>query len=396
MEAAIEERISRLPEAMRRILEVASVEGEFFTAEVVARVRGSSEREMLECLSGELNRRHRLIRAQSVQRMNDRLISRYQFRHILSQKYLYANMDEVERVHLHEQIGSSLEDLFGEESDAAAAVAVQLALHFQEARIVDKAIKYLYLAGTNAINMSAYQEGVAHLTRGVELLEKFPPSESRDEKELEFHIALAIGWQGLEGGQMPKVRNAYLRARELCQKLNKPAELAQVITGLAIFYYVHAEHHRAMELTFEALDLAQSIDDKYLVLLCRWYLGFINFCLGEFPKSLDYLRQVAKFYDHSQHHQVLVQIRGSDPGLGAMAYEACCLWCLGYPHQAQEKKREALALSHEFSHPFTHADVLCFAGCLLSSMRRDSINLEIESRDSFSPIGCKKFNNFFF
>ena len=316
VEAAIQERISRLPEGMRRVLEVASVEGEFFTAQVVSRVRKIADGEMLECLSGELNRKHRLIRAQSVQRVNDRLISRYQFRHILSQKYLYANMDEVERVHLHEQIGSTLEELYDGESDVAAAVAVQLALHFQEARIVDKAIKYLYLAGNNAINMSAYQEGVVHLSRGVELLENFPPSESRDEKELEFRIALAIGLQGTVGGQMPKVRSAYLRARELCQKLNKQAELAQVIGGLSIFHYVIAEHHRAMELALEALDLAQSIDDKYLVLLCRWYLGFINFCLGEFPKAIKYLKQVAEFYDHSQHHSALVQMRGSDPRVG--------------------------------------------------------------------------------
>jgi len=381
VEAAIQERISRLPEATQRTLEVASVEGEFFTAEVVSRVREISEVEILECLSGELNRKHRLIRAQSVQRVKNRLVSRYQFRHILSQKYLYANMDKVVRVHLHEQIGSALEELYDGESDVATVVAVQLALHFQEARIVDKAIKYLYLAGNNAINMSAYQEGVIHLTRGIELLENFPPSESRDEKELEFRIALAIGWQGSAGGQLPKVRNAYLRARELCQKLNKQAELAQVIGGLTIFYYVHAEHHKAMELAFEALDLAQSIDDKYLVLLCRWYLGFINFCLGEFPKSLEYLKQVAEFYDHRQHHQILVQMRGSDPGLGAMAYEACCLWCLGYPDQAQEKKQEVLALSHEFSHPFTHADVLCFAGCLLSSMRQDANNLDLETKE---------------
>ncbi len=54
VEAAIQERISRLPEATQRILEVASVEGEYFTAEVVSRVRGSSEGEMMECLSGEL------------------------------------------------------------------------------------------------------------------------------------------------------------------------------------------------------------------------------------------------------------------------------------------------------------------------------------------------------
>jgi hypothetical protein len=59
VEAVVVERIGRLAQPLRAALRVASVEGEVFTAEVVARVRATDEREMLGCLSGELDRKHR-------------------------------------------------------------------------------------------------------------------------------------------------------------------------------------------------------------------------------------------------------------------------------------------------------------------------------------------------
>jgi DNA-binding SARP family transcriptional activator len=53
VEAVIAERIGRLAEPAREALQVASVEGETFTAEVLARVRAADEREMVGRLSGE-------------------------------------------------------------------------------------------------------------------------------------------------------------------------------------------------------------------------------------------------------------------------------------------------------------------------------------------------------
>jgi predicted ATPase len=49
-----------------------------------------------------------------------------------------------------------------------------------------------------------------------------------------------------------------------------------------------------------------------------------------------------------------------------------CLWCLGYPQQAMTFSQEALALARKLGHPFTLADVLCYAGCMLSELRRDA------------------------
>jgi DNA-binding SARP family transcriptional activator/predicted ATPase len=381
VEAVIAERIGRLAEPLQAALRVASVEGEVFTAEVVARVRAADEGEVVRRLSDELDRRHHLVRAQAIERLGSRRVSRYRFRNYLFQKYLYDNLDEVERAYLHEDVGNVLEELYGDQASeiaAIAAIAPQLAWHFQEAGIAEKAIHYLHQAGEKAVQLSAYQEGIAHLTRGLELLMAQPDSGGKEhrleraQQELALQLALGMAWIGAKGFPAPEVEKAYTRARELCQQMGKTSQLCQVLGELALLHYVRAEHQRARELGEQALSLAQQAKDPLLVVLGHWYLGLVLFCLGEYTTARTHLEQMISFYEPQQHHHSLVFLRGSDAGLSALAYDACCLWCLGYPDQALKRSQEALALARELGHPYSLADVLYFAGCLFNKMRRDA------------------------
>jgi predicted ATPase len=328
---------------------------------------------MLGRLSGELDRRHHLIRAQSIVRVDDQFLSRYRFRHILFQKYLYSSQDEVERVHLHQQVGIALEGLYGahEESVAGADIALQLTRHFQAAGITEKAIHYLHQAGDKAVQLSAYQEGIAHLTRALALLMELPDTPKRAEKELALQLSLGIAQVGPQG-YGPEVKKAYNRARKLCQQMGKTTQLCRVVGELSILHYVLAEHQRARELAEEAFSLAQHVMDPLLVALDHSYLGFILFCLGEYTTALGHLEQVIAFYNPEKHHRSFVSLRGSDVGLTALAYAACCLWCLGYPDQAASRSQKALALARALDHPYSLADILCFAGCFFNAMRRDA------------------------
>jgi DNA-binding SARP family transcriptional activator/predicted ATPase len=371
VDAVIAERIGRLAPASRAALRVASVEGELFTAEVVARVRGAGEAEVVGRLSGELDRRHRLVRAQGIQRVDGRRLSRYRFRHILFQRYLYGSLDEVERAHLHEAVGNTLESLHEGQAEGLAAIAGQLAWHFQEAGIPERAIHYLHQAGQRAVQLSAYQEGITHLTRALALLTALPDSPHRAQLELALLLVLGMAWVGARG-YGPEVKQAYTQAQELCQQLGKTSQLCQVVGELSILHYVQAEYQKARELAEEALSLAQQTEDPLLVAVDHSYLGFILFCLGDYAAGQAHLERVIAFYNPEQHHRTLVSLRGSDIGLSALAYDACCLWCLGYPDQAAERSQEALALARELGHPFSLADVLAFAGCLFNEMRREA------------------------
>jgi adenylate cyclase len=175
VEAVIAERIGRLPPEWQEMLATASVQGEMFAAEVVARVQGLDEEEVVRRLSGPLSKQHRLVRAHSLERLGTGglRLSRYRFHHYLFQKYLYGRLDAVERVRLHEAVGNELEALYGE---GTAEVAVQLAYHFEAAGLADRAVGYLLQAGRRAFQLSANEEAIAHFTRGSALLEALPES----------------------------------------------------------------------------------------------------------------------------------------------------------------------------------------------------------------------------
>jgi predicted ATPase len=375
VEAVIAQRIGRLAEPLQGALRVASVEGEVFTAEVIARVLAADEREVVARLSGELDRRHRLVRARGIQRMDGQRLSHYRFRHILFQRYLYNSLDEVERAHLHEAVGNTLEALYKDQMEATAAIAGQLAWHFQEAGIAEKAIDYLYKAGERAMQLSAYQEGIAHLTRGLALLMALPGSGADDQRlehaqqELALQLTLGIAWRGTKG-YGSEAERAYTRARELCRQTGNTSQLCQVLGKLSILHFVRAEHQKAREFAEEALSLAQQVEDPLHIALGQWYLGSVLLWLGEYTAARAQLEQMIAFYEPQQHRS-LVLLRGSDAGLCALADDACCLWCLGYPEQALKRSQEALALARELGHPISLATVLYFAGCLFNRMRRD-------------------------
>jgi oligopeptide transport system substrate-binding protein len=157
VEAIVAERVSRLPAEWQATLAVASVEGEEFTAEVVAQVQGVAEGEIIRHLSGALSKQHRLVIAQSLRRRDGQRMSRYRFRHHLFQRYLYQRLDEVERAHLHEAVGKTLEALYGKDD---AETAVHLARHFQEAGLMNRAVSYLLQAGDRARGLHAHQEAI--------------------------------------------------------------------------------------------------------------------------------------------------------------------------------------------------------------------------------------------
>ena len=74
-----------------------------------------------------------------------------------------------------------------------------------------------------------------------------------------------------------------------------------------------------------------------------------------------------------------------------MAYDACCLWCLGYPEQALQLSQEALALARELGHPFSLADVLCYGGCIFNQMCRDAQALKDHAEELMRLANGKGF-----
>jgi predicted ATPase len=192
VEAVIAERIGRLPAECRALLTAASVEGEEFTAEVLARVLGRDEQAVIGRLSGPLCKEQRLVHPQSLRRLDatGQRLSRYRFQHVMFQTYLYRSLDAVERARLHQAVGEALETLYSNGTDELETLSSRLAWHFEIAGLPDKAVGYLLQAGRRAMRLAAGEEAIGHFTRGLALLRTLPESAGRSGQEMELQFGL--------------------------------------------------------------------------------------------------------------------------------------------------------------------------------------------------------------
>ncbi len=168
VEAVIEERINRLDDALIEILKAACVEGEEFTVQVLAKVQGISERDLLSALSLNLEKRHHLVREAGEIQVGNQLLSRYSFAHTLFQHFLYIRMSARERQILHGEIALALERIY---QDHSAEIAVLLATHFLEAANPDSAKNYLLQAGHQARNLYAHEDAEKYYQQAITIMQ---------------------------------------------------------------------------------------------------------------------------------------------------------------------------------------------------------------------------------
>ncbi|MEJ2556632.1 MAG: AAA family ATPase, partial [Anaerolineae bacterium] len=174
VEGIIGERIGRLDQELQDLLLAASVEGEQFTVQVLAQVQGTAERVILQQLSRELEKRHRLVQELGETSVGGRRLVRFRFVHSLIQQYLYRRLGAAERAAFHQEIAETLEMLYKED---IASVAAPLARHYRKAGIIEKAVEYLLQAGDQARSLYAHQEAIDHYQQALTYLKEMDATE---------------------------------------------------------------------------------------------------------------------------------------------------------------------------------------------------------------------------
>lgn len=380
VDAVVEERISRLTEKLRDILTLASVEGEEFTAEVVARLKDTEVRELVRLLSSELDKRHHLVSAKGIRHLEKQRLSLYLFQHILFQRYLYNSLDEVEKAHLHEEVGNILESLYGEQAEE---ISVQLARHFLESGVVPKAIKYLHNAGNKAIRLSASQEALVHLYKALELLKTQSETPERDQTELALLLALAAPIQQTKGLGAPEVGQAIDRAHELCQKIGKTPQLFTALSFLTMFHEVRAEYRKSLEISEQVKKIADEADDPIFSAIFNFIRVWPLLNVAEFAQAYEESKQNLSIYDIDKHGY-LAYIYGYDMMVISYCFGGLAAWFLGYPEKTLEMIEEAMVLARKLDHPHTLAFALT-GGCIVYWFLGDRKKIE-EYTEEMMPI----------
>lgn len=365
VEGVIAERIGRLEEELQEMLTAASVEGERFTAEVLAEVQAMPARQVLRVLGSELHREHRLVNELGVRQIDRVRLSLYRFVHNLFRQYLYNSLGTGERAYLHRDVGEILEELLGDRTEEAAA---DLARHFEEADLPTKAAHYRLQAGNRARRMSAHTEAATHLTCGLELIKGMPDGSEKIQLELQLQAALGTVLIATHGYAAPEVEDTLCRARELARLVQDPVREMAVGQGLAAFRFVRAELGRAYAEGADLLKLAQDPAALPYRMSCELTMGAAALHSGDSGRARQHFESVLEYYQPEQHRDLVYYI-GHDPAVGAMCHLSFALFHQGYPEQALAKKDAALELARTLDHQYTLGYATSFAASLLCKMR---------------------------
>ncbi len=373
VEATIAEGIDRLPDHCRTLLAAASVEGQEFTAEAVARALGMDERMTLQCLSGNLTQRHRLVAAVGLRRLGTGRLSRYRFRHHLFQKFFYDHLDAVSRADLHEAIGSALEEVYGEIPEELDALAPRLAWHFEAAGLVDRAARYHLQAGQRAAFLAAHEDAISHLTRGLALLESLPDSPARASLKLDLLVALEMPVGLAHSFWAPDRIRAIEQAYELAQDpaLSNSPQRGTALAAVASFAMWSADLKRAQQIALQLRDLAESNGSAHQLLIAHFLLGSVWYLRGKLALAREHLDKALALYDRQSFHPQDT-LFGFHAGIISLVWQSSVLWQLGYPDQGSRTLQEALAAAEQSNHAITLAFARALTAMILYVIGHDA------------------------
>jgi tetratricopeptide (TPR) repeat protein len=361
VEAAIAERLRLLPRPYLDFLQTASIEGERFTAEVAAKVLGIDEQQVLMRLGADLDRRYKLIQGESSRSINGVRLSRYRFRHILFQRYLYNQLDVVESTRLHERVGNTLEEQY---SSLLDEIAVQLAYHFELASIPLKAIYYLHLAGKRATHLASFEDAIVHLKKALALLESQPRTVEKDLLELELLTSLNAPLMLARGYASPDLGLVCSRSVQLLNNIPQKPDLFPIFFLLAAYYLMRAEYQKSLMMVSQGVRVSESSGDDLLIHMMNWVSGCNLLWLGELSEALSKFDKMIAFYDPLKHGEVH-HFYGSDPGIACLTWSSWTLWLLGYPEKALRRCQQAIDLGQKLGDP----DCQLFAQQLTAFLR---------------------------
>jgi tetratricopeptide (TPR) repeat protein len=243
-------------------------------------------------------------------------------------------------------------------ADSVAAEPELLARHLTEAGLFEEAVPWWQRAGERATERSANHEAIAHLKRGIEILERLPESPERDERELQLHAALLAPLGANEGWASPARKRAAERAVEFGSRIptDSPAQPQALcaVGDLANVQMHRGELRTGLALAGQALALAERFGDPLLLSNEHQHMGQF-YLSGDIGAARRHFERGFALYDPGCDRVQVARI-GYDLRMAFHSWLGVVLWDLGFPDEALRHVEEAIAAARAAAHPRRMSD----------------------------------------
>jgi predicted ATPase len=201
------------------------------------------------------------------------------------------------------------------------------------------------------LEQSANLDAAAHLNKGLDLLVQLPETEWRSRLELEMRLALGVSLTATDGAGANAVERTYLRAQELCAKLDERELLFPALWGLWRVQQARARMPAAHRLSRRLGDLATERQDRLLDLEARHAAWTTALLSGEPGVTLQQTAAGLELYRTENPDGHALIYGGHDTGVCAGILGAWAHWLVGKPDTAARMAREAMSQARGLKHP---------------------------------------------
>jgi len=341
LHASLMARLDRLGPAPKETAQIGAVLGREFSYELIEPVTQRPERELQAALRQLTDAGLLFCRGTAPH-------ASYLFKHALVQDAAYGTLLRARRREMHARVAGVLEQHF---ADLVERQPELLAHHLTAAGKIERAVDQWLKAGRHAGSRSAYLEAIAHLERGLDLLQSLPESPDRDGCEIDLQLALAgcrLTAKGAAAAKPP-----YMRAFDLAESSGSPQQRFDALYGVWQATNMSGGSAAASPLLARLLSMTEDEGDDGLRLQALHSAWATWAFAGDPAKTREHTDAGRLLYDPEKHASHRFVYGGHDPGACAGYMGAHAEWLLGYPEKALASAAASLALAERLAHPFS-------------------------------------------
>jgi tetratricopeptide (TPR) repeat protein len=321
-------RIDSLPQEMKSLLQTVSVVGRESSYDLIKRVTGRTEQELLPQLS--LLKDSELLYERGIFPQ-----STYIFKHALTQEVAYTSLLLNRKKTIHEEIGRAME---AQHADRLEEHYEMLAYHYRRSASADKAVQYLDLANQKAARLYAMEEAKTYFDEVMAILDALP--ETEENRQLRIFLLVNQGIVFFLLFKPPEYYDLLTRYEPIARGLGNPKLLGAFYTRLGQCEYSFGHYDRAIQTLTKAIKLSKEAGNLEDLGYAYGFLVTIHFDLSDYDKIFSSKEDAFLIFEQKFDPRWYVHIL-------SIASRACS--SLGRWAEAAKIGKKALSVAEEYS-----------------------------------------------
>ncbi len=264
----ISQRLNRVPPASQRLLQFAALFGRELDLDVLALLKDDQNMEEWLTICANTN----------VIEIHDEV---WNFSHRRVQQITLASILPSELPLFQRRAAEALEQVYAHVPERAAAIAEC----WQAAGDLEKDMLYTSHAGDFALQISAFDDAVAHFERALGLLDRLLEVFSMETEESRASLLLKLGETRMYLSDYPRAQTHLEDALALYRAADDSQGIARTLAELADLLILRGDHGRAAQVCDEALERYRGLNDSVGVSRILDRLGMTHFHQGRYAEA---------------------------------------------------------------------------------------------------------------